>query len=569
MRSLRFVVATLLLTFSSSVWATPAASMKGMAATASEDASRAAIEMLDKGGNAFDAAAAAAFVLSVVQGFSSGIGGGGFLVGYTAKDRKAFAYDFREVAPKAATPTMFQNPDGTVDPAKSRDGALSVAVPGAAEGYVKLQQRWGKLKLAQVLAPAIRIARQGFPVTPQYQFLAKERLECLRADPDASAIFLAAKRGPDGKTVRDVPELGWKVVQRDLAKTLQAIATKGEKGFYDGWVAKAIVEDLKRKGGILTLEDLKTYEPQDREPLVGSYRGHAIVTMPPPSGGGVTVLQALNVLEHLDVGKRFHAPEVLHAYTEALKQSYADRAAWLGDPAFVKMPIERMISKEYAKQLFDQIHGKPARPAKQVQPLKEGEHTSHLSIVDAEGNAVSITTTVNYIFGSCVVAKGTGVLLNDEMDDFAAKPGTPNVYGLVTGTANAVEAGKVPLSSMSPTIVFAKDQPEKVQLVVGSPGGPTIPTTVIQAIMNVIDYDMPLDRALSTRRFHHQYLPDELRVEPNGLESETWHALEKMGHKLTVGREWGNAHAVYVHPATGVRFGASDMRGEGRAIGQR
>ncbi|MFN7131710.1 MAG: gamma-glutamyltransferase, partial [Myxococcales bacterium] len=482
-----------------------------------------------------------------------------------AAEKKPFAYDFREVAPKGASREMFLREDGSPDPLRSTDGALAIAVPGAAEGYVKLQRRWGRLKLAQVLAPAIRLAQQGFPVTPQYQRVATHRLDCLRNDPDAASIFLVHPRGEPRPVV---PPLGARIVQKDLAKTLQTMAAKGEKGFYEGWVAKAIAADVRHKGGVLTEEDLKQYEPVDRAPLVGSYRGHPVVTMPPPSGGGITVLQVLNVLELVDVGRRYRAPEVLHLYAEATKQSYADRASHLGDPAFNDVPVERLISKAYAKELFDAVHGKPARPAAKVTALPQSEHTSHYSIVDAEGNAAAITTTVNYLFGSCVVAKGTGVLLNDEMDDFAARPGTPNTYGLVTGEANAVAPGKIPLSSMSPTLVFAKGDPARVQLVVGSPGGPTIPTTVIQAIVNVLDYRMPLDRALGTGRLHHQYLPDALRAEPNALESETWFALEKMGHALEVKPQWGDAHAVLVDPDTNVRYGASDMRGEGRAVGQ-
>jgi gamma-glutamyltranspeptidase/glutathione hydrolase len=544
--------------------AAPAASLKGMAATAHEQASLAAVEMMRKGGNAFDGAAAAAFVLAVVQGYNSGIGGGGFLVGYQSPEKRVFAVDFREVAPKASARDMYLS-GGEPAQEKSRDLGLSVGVPGAARGYIEIHKRFGKLPLQAVIAPAIRYAETGFLVTPQYQRVAGVRLECLRSNAESASIFLQRVKGSEKP---QVPALGTRIVQKDLAGTLRAMAKSGAAAFYEGKVAQSIVKSVGESGGILSQEDLSSYRVRDRDALIGTYRGHRIATMPPPSAGGIAVLQVLNVLEHTELHTAYRAPFQLHLFAEATKQSYADRAAHLGDPSFAKGPIDRLISKEYGEVLFNRFLGRRAAPAVKVIPFREGDHTSHLSVVDGQGNAAAITTTVNYLFGSCVTAKGTGVLLNDQMDDFAAKPGSPNTYGLVTGEANAVAPGKIPLSSMSPTLVFAKDDPTRVLLVVGSPGGPTIPTTVAQVIVNTIDYSMPVDRALSTPRIHHQYLPDLLMVEPNALEVTTADSLREMGHMLESRPTWGDAHAVFVDPATGVRYGASDSRGEGRAAGE-
>ena len=564
-RCTRITLSFCMLVCSARVLAAPAASKRGAVATPSEKGTQAAIDILRKGGNAFDAAVAAAFTMGVTNGFSSGIGGGGFLVGFQADKASTFALDFREVAPRNARMEMFLGPDGKPIPEKSRDGALSVAVPGAAMGYVEIQKRYGKLKLPEVLAPAIKAAEEGFLVTPHFQKAATMRLECLRADPESSRLFLQKQKGAEKP---EVPELGYRILQKDLGTTLRAIAKAGSHAFYEGKIAKLLVKAVADGGGVMTEEDLKIFAVRDRAPLMGSYRGHVVATMPPPSAGGIAVLQVLNVLEHADLSTGYHVPAHLHLYAEAVKQSYADRAMYLGDPGFVKVPLDPLISKQYGDELFARFSGKGAQPAAKVVPWREGDHTSHLSVVDAEGNAASITTTVNYIFGSCVVAKGTGVLLNDEMDDFAAKPGTPNTYGLVTGDANAVAPGKIPLSSMSPTIVFQKGDPKRVQLVVGSPGGAFIPTIVIQAIVNVLDYGMPLDQALSTPRLHHQYLPDVLMAEPNALESKTLEALTLMGHKIEQREAWGDAHAVMVDAETGVRFAASDSRGEGRAQGE-
>ncbi|MFY1824712.1 gamma-glutamyltransferase [Myxococcus fulvus] len=556
----------------------------GAVATAYPPASEAALKMLERGGNAVDAAVAAAFVAAVVGPYHSGVGGGGFALVHDAKTGTTRVLDFREVAPKAATRDMFVK-DGKVVPGLSTDGVLSVAVPGAVAGYLELLEKHGTLPRAVVLAPAIEAAKKGLWVTPRYRALAEGRLECLRKDPEASRIFLT--KDAQGEAV--IPPVGHLVRQPDLARTLTAVSKSGAKGFYAGGVAKGIVDTVKAGGGIVTLEDLSSYKTRERQALEGSYRGHRILTMPPPSAGGVAVLQVLGALEQLKPqGFTWREPDSVHLYVEALRRAYVDRAKYLGDPDFADVPTQRLISKGHIADLAGSIDPKkatsslallPQAPGTQqgstltdkpapLTPEPERKNTTHISIVDKQGNAVALTTTVNYSFGSCVVAKGTGVLLNDEMDDFAAQPGVPNAYGLVTGEPNAVHPGKVPQSSMSPTLVFSKEDPKKVMLAVGSPGGSTIPTTVIQVISNVVDGGMDVVRAVNEGRVHHQYLPDELWVDRWGLEPATLSLLEAKGHKVRRVEQWGDAEAVFVDPKTGLRFAASDPRNEGVALGQ-
>ncbi len=559
----------------------------GAVATAHPLASEAALRMLDKGGNAVDAAVAAAFTLAVVGPYHSGLGGGGFALVHDAKGGQTRVLDFREVAPKAATRDMFLK-DGQVVPGLSTDGALSVAVPGAVAGYLELLEKHGKLPRAVVLQPAIDAARNGFWVSPKYQALATLRRDCLRQDAEASRLFLTKNE----KGELDVPPVGHLVRQPELAKTISALAKSGAKAFYSGPLAQAMVDTVKQGGGLLSLEDLKDYKTRTHEPLQGSYRGHRILTMPPPSAGGLAVVQVLGAMERLrPQGMSFRDPEDLHLYAEAVRRVYVDRVKYLGDPAFVKIPMERLTSTGYVADLAGSIDPKKATPSASLlapmegstgstlkkpdstwydpsSPQPEKKNTTHISVIDRDGNAVALTTTVNYAFGSCLVAKGTGVLLNDEMDDFAARPGVPNAYGLVTGEANSVAPGKVPLSSMSPTLVFSKDDPKRVILAVGSPGGSTIPTTVIQVISNIVDQGMDVTRAVGQGRLHHQYLPDELWVDRYGLEPATQAALEAKGHKLRRQEAWGDAEAVYSDPKTNLRYSASDPRNEGAGLGQ-
>ena len=560
----------------------------GAVASAHPVASAAALQMLDKGGNAVDAAVAAAFTLAVVGPYHSGLGGGGFALVHEAKAGQTRVLDFREVAPKGATREMYLK-DGKVVPGLSTDGALSVAVPGAVAGYLELLEKHGKLSRAVVLAPAIAAARDGFWVTPKYQGMASMRRDCLTLDPEAARTFLT--KNAQGEL--EVPATGHLVRQPELARTLGAIARDGAKAFYSGRIAQAMVDTVKAGGGLLSLEDLKAYKTRTHAPVEGSYRGHRILSMPPPSAGGLAVVQVLGALEKLrPQGMDFHEAEALHLYAEAVRRVYVDRVKYLGDPAFVQIPMERLTSVGYIADLAGSIDPKRATssasllaptegasgstlkkpdgawydPAKPPEPEKK--NTTHISVIDREGNAVGLTTTVNYAFGSCLVAKGTGILLNDEMDDFAALPGVPNAYGLVTGEANAIAPGKVPLSSMSPTLVFSKEDPKKVMLVVGSPGGSTIPTTVIQTITNVVDHGMDIVRAVGAGRLHHQYLPDELWVDQWGAEPATLAALEAKGHKLRRMPAWGDAEAVYSDPKTNLRYAASDPRNEGAALGQ-
>ncbi len=546
----------------------------GVVAAAHPLGSAAGNEMLTQGGNAVDAVVAAALTMAVVGPYHSGLGGGGFAV--IKVPQGEFAFDFREVAPAGASHDMFLK-DGQLIPGLSTDGALSVAVPAAVKGYLELHEKYGKLPRARVLAPAIRAAKNGFPVTPKYQSLATLRESCLRKDPEAARIFL--RPNPEG--LASVPAIGTIITQPDLAKTLQTLAAKGAAGFYEGPIAKAVAATIAANGGVLTEADLKAARTRWRAPLEGSYRGHRIITMPPPSGGGITLLQVLGVLEARGPkGPANREVDTLHVFIETLRRAAVDRARFVGDPDMQAVPTAELTSKAWVDKTLAAIDPKratrsstlfPPELSKPTIPLDGGlkpQNTTHISVIDKDGNAAALTTTVNYAFGSCLVAKGTGVLLNDQMDDFAAQPGTPNAYGLVTGEANAVAPGKIPLSSMTPTLVFMKDAPRDVLLAVGSPGGSTIPTTVLQVISNVIDGSLDPVRAVGNGRIHHQWLPDDVMVDKTGLEPATLSALEAMGHVFKRVDGWGDAEAVFVDPITKLRYAGSDPRNEGAPTGQ-
>ena len=525
--------------------------------------------MLEAGGNAVDAAVATAFTMAVVGPYHSGLGGGGFAVIHLAKGGAEFAFDFREVAPLKATRDMYLV-DGKFDPDKATDGALSIAVPGAVKGYLELHAKYGKLPRAKVLAPAIRAATQGFVVTPRFQDLAQKRADCLKRDPEASRIFLA-----DGLA----PALGTKLTQPDLAKTLTLLARQGDAPFYSGAVGKAVVSTIAAAGGIITQEDLSKYHTTWRAPLEGRYRGQRLITMPPPSAGGVAMLETFGLIEARGVkGPASRDLDAVHTFIEALRLAYVDRAKFIGDPAFVEVPVARLTGPDYLRELASRIDPKKATrsmslmPRDLLAPKEEGappkKNTTHISVIDRDGNAVALTTTINFYFGSCIVARGTGILLNDEMDDFTGQPGVPNTFGLVMGEANGILPGKIPVSSMTPTLLFMKGRDHDVQLAVGSPGGSTIPTTVMQVISNVVDLGLDVGRAVSRGRVHHQWLPDEVWVDQDGLDPSTQRALEAMGHTFKFVPGWGDAEAVMVDPVTGLRSAASDPRNEGAPSGQ-
>jgi len=543
--------------------ATTAVSPKGAIATAHPLASEAGAAALRAGGNAIDAAVAAAFALAVVEPASSGLGGGGFALVYVAKENKTYALDFREVGPKKATPAMYVI-DGKPRPDLSLDGALAVAVPGAVSGYVELARRFGKLPLAKLTHDAEQLAARGFPISSHLAWAANNRLACLEKDAEATRIFTVPDASdPSAKGKRKAPQPGDKLVQRDLAKTLHAIGARGASAFYSGAIAKELVASVEQNGGILSLEDLAAYRTRERTPLTGSYRDNTVVTFPAPSSGGLILLGLLNALEHDDARAGGYRPSrYVHLMIEAEKRLYALREQ-MGDPGFAPGMAElsrELTSKKFAAALRAQI-GEKATLAKDIAPITESPDTTHLSVIDAEGNAVALTTTVNYVFGSCLVAQGTGVLLNDEMDDFSIGAGVPNQYGVRGSEANAPGPGKTPLSSMAPTFVF--DKKGALRLAVGSPGGSTIPTTVAQAILHFVDDQMPIDRALAAPRIHEQLYPEFVRIEADGVEAETAAALQARGHVLKFTEPWGNAQAVAIDPATGFRVGASDPRGDG------
>jgi gamma-glutamyltranspeptidase/glutathione hydrolase len=549
--------------------AAPAQAREGMVVTSQPDATRAGLAMLEQGGNAVDAAVAAAFAVGVTQPFSAGIGGGAFLL-VRRSSGEVIAIDARETAPAAADRDMYVRPG--VHERASLAGPLAVGTPGFVQGLAAAQAEYGNLSLAEVLKPAIRLAAQGFAIGP-YHAKMLERMRgygVQQAFPETGRIQFPP---PD-----QIAEPGWRLVQADLAKTLRRIASEGPDVFYTGAIAQAIADDVKRRGGILTAADLAEYEVRFRKPVHGEYRGYRVDAFPPSSSGGVAVVQMLNILAGFDLAQQGAGSSAsVHRIAEAMKFAFADRAAFLGDSDFVDVPIAALTAPEYGEKLRRRINPPFWRKA----PWRWGRErvanvrgpglpvndsgTTHLSTTDAAGNAVALTMTINTPFGSGITVPGTGVILNNEMDDFAKAPDTPNVYGLVdTRGSNAIAPGKRPLSSMTPTVV-TKDG--ELFMVTGSPGGPRIITTVLLTLLNVIDYGMDVQQAVSAPRFHQQWVPDKLFVEP-AFTSDVVRALERRGHNVEVSdRNWSAAEAIVVDSENGWHYGGSDPRRDGLAAG--
>ncbi|SDT27408.1 gamma-glutamyltransferase [Bradyrhizobium canariense] len=511
----------------------------GMVVAQEKIAARIGADVLKRGGNAVDAAVATGFAMAVTYPRAGNIGGGGFMVIHSAERHEDIAIDYRETAPAATTSTIFLGPDGKPDPAKSRDSALGIGVPGTPAGLALALEKYGsgKFTLADVLRPAIDLARNGVVLADDSADTLPDWYRRLARWPASAKIFSRA----DGTSLRE----GDTLVQTDLAATLTAIAEQGTRGFYQGPVAEKLVKGVRDAGGIMTSDDLKSYQAVIRAPVRGSYRGYDIISMPQPSSGGVVLLETLNILEGFPMAemKQGSAPS-LHLLIEAMKRAYADRARYLGDPAFVNAPVATLISKDYAAKQRAGIDPDRATPWKDAlsAPPHEGDNTTHFSVVDSKGNAVSNTYTLNFSYGVGLVAEGTGVLLNNELDDFTAAPGASNAYGLVGFEANLPGPGKRPLSSMSPTIVLKDGKPV---LVTGSPGGSRIISTVLQVIVDVLDYHMDVEAAVAAPRLHHQWLPDEVRIE-RGFPDDVIAALKARGHKVVepMGQTSANSIAV-------------------------
>lgn len=536
---------------------------QGMVVSAHPLATQAGLSMLQQGGNAVDAAVATTFAISVVEPFSAGLGGGGFLLMYQAKSNEIKALDFRERAPLNATKTMYLDNQGNVRPNASTNGYLAVATPGTIAGLYEVHRKYGRLPWKTVIAPAIQLAETGFPVSWRFVSATKTRLPTLLKNPDAQKIFTH-----NGKTY----QIGERLVQPELAATLRSVS-QNPQDFYTGTIATAIAADMAANSGLITQKDLQQYRPTWRDPVCGDFRKARVCSMPPPSSGGVHLLQILNIIGDTDLKTLgWHSPDALHLLIESMRIAYADRATYLGDPDFIKVPVKALISPVYAQKRRQEINPQKATPSSQVKAVdpavlqrltKESIETSHLTVVDRDRNAVSLTFTVNLGFGAGVVAKGTGIVLNNEMDDFAIAPNTPNAFGLVGGTANAIAPNKIPLSSMTPTIITENG---RLRLAVGSPGGSTIITTVLQIVLNVLVYDMDVRKAVAAPRVHHQWLPDRLNVESWGLDTLTIADLKRRGHQIEERLSWGNANAIVVMP-DGSLEGAADPRGEGAAAG--
>lgn len=530
-----------------------------MVTTQGQATTRAALKVFSQGGNIIDAFVAASFAISVERPHSTGLGGGGFLLYYAKEEDKVYAFDFREVAPLSAFSNMYLTKTGEAQPLLSQEGALAVATPGLVKGLFEIHQRFGKLPWKDTIAPAIQIARDGFPLYDQLQEALTDRKPLLQLDPEARNTFFTQ----DGK----VPLLGTIIYQENLAKTLEIIAQKGSEGFYTGKVADAIIKTVQSKRGLLTHKDFKAYEVKQREPVTGTYRGLKIFSMPPPSSGGIHVIQILKMLEEYDLkGMGPQSTEAVHLTAMAMQRAFIDRANYLGDPDFNPVPVEQLLNEKYLKKLARSINVKKATPADKVKPIPlpyESSDTVHFTIADKEGNLVASTQTINGWFGSGVMAQGTGIVLNNEMDDFAQKAGVQNLFGAVGGQNNLVQPRKRPLSSMSPTIMTKEGKPF---MALGSPSGTRIITCVAQTILNSVEFEMPLYEAVAATRIHQQWQPDLLKIEAPYLGPETEQELKALGHNVVHERLGCSIQAIKRGKNEWV--GVSDPRGEGLALGQ-
>ncbi|MGD8203955.1 gamma-glutamyltransferase [Pantoea sp. FN0305] len=530
----------------------PVRAQQGMVASVDETATQIGVDILRQGGNAVDAAVAVGFALAVTHPQAGNLGGGGFMLLRTASGRTT-AIDFREVAPARASRDMFLDKQGNADSKLSLTSPLASGTPGTVAGFALAAQKYGTLPLSQLVQPAVELARKGIIVNDALaDDLNSYGKEVLLSHENSKAIFFK----PDGTPYQK----GERLVQANLAHSLSLIAQQGADAFYKGEIADQIAAEMAQHGGLISKADLASYRAIERQPISGSYRGYQVFSMPPPSSGGIHIVQILNILENFDLAKMgFGSADAMQVMAEAEKYAYADRSEYLGDPDFVKVPWQALTSKAYAKSLAQQIDIAKARPSTEIKPGQlepyESNQTTHFSVVDKQGNAVAVTYTLNTNFGSGIVAGKSGILLNNEMDDFSARPGTPNVYGLVGGEANAVQPGKRPLSSMSPTIV-AKDG--KTWLVTGSPGGSRIITTVLQMVVNSIDFGMNVAEATNAPRFHHQWLPDQLRVE-KGFSPDTLKLLSAKAQNVEVLPAMGSTQSIMIGP-DGMLYGASDPR---------
>ena len=521
-------------------------------ATAHPMATQAGINILKQGGNAFDAAVAVSATLAVVEPYSSGIGGGGFWLLQQSGSKKPVMIDGRETAPLAATRNMYLDDKGNVVPGLSVDGPKAAGIPGEPAALAYIANHYGKLSFAKSLAPAIQAAVKGFKVTPHYQRMAKFRLKALQASPAAAKVFLKDNQ---------VPPLGYVIKQPDLANTLSLLAEKGHNGFYRGIVTQKLVRGVSRAGGIWQDKDLHTYRVKTRKPIVGEYRGYKITSAPPPSSGGVAIMTMLNILNGYEIAS-YQPLRRTHVTVEAMRRAYRDRARFLGDSDFVKVPVQSLTSQAYGYGLRKGINIRKATPSSSLGNITDtsgGNHTTHFSILDKQGNRVAATLSINYPFGSGFMPEGTGVLLNDEMDDFSAKPGVPNVYGLVGAEANAIEPGKRMLSSMSPTFV----EDDSSLAIIGTPGGSRIITMVLHGILGFIE-GKNANQIVSMPRYHHQFLPDVIQHEKNTFSDDVKAELQFMGHQLKeLENSYGNMQVVTWNKLSQKVEAASDPRGEG------
>jgi gamma-glutamyltranspeptidase/glutathione hydrolase len=531
---------------------------KAMVTSQGEGTTRAALTVLKAGGNIIDAFVAASFAISVERPHSTGLGGGGFLLYYHHGDKKTYAFDFRETAPARAHSRMYLTKRGDPQPLLSQEGALAVATPGLVKGLYQIHQRFGKLPWKEALAPAIELARNGFPLYEELSIALKDRKDILLQDPEAKKIFFTAQG--------EVPLLGALVVQENLAKTIEVIAQKGSNGFYRGKIARQIIKTVSKKRGILTHRDLRTYRMRERSPVMASYKGLKVFSMPPPSSGGIHVIQILKMLEPYDLkNMKPQSAKAVHLTANAMQRAFLDRATYLGDPDFHSIPTDELLNEEYLKTLSKEISTEQSIPADKLRPVAlphESSDTTHFTIADEEGNLVASTQTINGWFGSGVIAQGTGIILNNEMDDFSQKVGALNLFGAVGGKYNLVQAKKRPLSSMSPTILLKDDKP---YMALGSPSGTRIITCVAQTILNVVEFEMPLYEAVAATRIHQQWQPDQLKIESPFLPEDVETELKDRGHDVVHGKLGCSIQAIQKKKSGW--HGVSDPRGTGRAMG--